>query len=339
MKRCAGMKILVLVPGRELPSTRLRLREPARCWEETGATCRFLPIPSGPMERWGALRLAAGSDVVVLQKKTSLNAWDLSQLRRANPKLVYDFDDAVMFHEIEHGEPLSGKHFGKFLRTVRSARHVVAGNGFLARFAADAGCDVTVLPTPVDPARYRPEAGAEGRGRGFVVGWLGVSQNQKYLLPLRESFRALRERFPLLTVKIVSEKFPVDLGVPMEKKIWRLEDEPADIASFDVGIMPLPDNLWAWGKCGYKLIQYLASGVPVVASPVGLNLDIVRDGWNGYFASTQKDWEARLGTILATPGAAREMGRQGTEDVAERYSLRAYAAAYIEVFRKTMSPR
>lgn len=334
-----SVKILVLVPQRELPSTRLRLREPALRWEETGATCRFVPIPSGPMERLGALRQAAGSDVVVLQKKTSLNPWDLFQLRRANPNLVFDFDDAVMFHEIEHGEPLSGKHFGKFLRTVRSARHVVAGNGFLARFAVDAGCDVTVLPTPVDPARYRPEAGVERREPGFVVGWLGVSQNQKYLLPLKESFRTLRERFPGLTVKIVSEKFPVDLGVPMERKIWRLEDEPADIASFDVGIMPLPDNLWAWGKCGYKLIQYLASGVPVVASPIGLNLDIVRDGWNGYFASTPGDWEERMGAILATPATAREMARHGTEDVAERYSLPAYAAAYLDVFRKTMSPR
>lgn len=324
------MKVHVLVPQRELPSTRLRFQEPSVLWEDMGVSCRFAPIPSGPLDRRRALRQAGESDVVVLQKKTSLKSWDLARLRRANPNIVFDFDDAVMFHELEHGELLSGRHFGKFLRTVRAARHAVAGNGFLARFAADAGCGVTVLPTPVDPSRYRSAAGS--RDPSFVIGWLGVSQNQKYLEPLRESFRALHGRFPRLTVKIVSEKFPVDLGVPTEKKVWRLEEEPGDIASFDVGIMPLPDNLWAWGKCGYKLIQYLASGVPVVASPVGLNLDIVREGWNGYFASTPEEWTDRLSLLLSSAGAAREMGRHGAEDVARRYSLRAYAEAYRNVF-------
>jgi glycosyltransferase involved in cell wall biosynthesis len=298
--------------------------------------CRFVPIPSGPLERWRALHQATESDVVVLQKKTSLHPWDLAQLRRANANLAFDFDDAVMFHEIEHGDSLSGKHFGKFLRTVRAARHVVAGNGFLARFARDAGCDVTVLPTPIDPGRYRIGTAVNVRKPGFVVGWLGVSQNQKYLLPLRGAFRALRQRFPHLTVKVVSEKFPVDLDVPMERKLWRLEDEPADIASFDVGIMPLPDNLWAWGKCGYKLIQYLASGVPVVASPVGLNLDIVREGRNGIFASEPEEWEARIGMLLADPEKAREMGRWGAEDAERRYSIRSYAEAYFDVFRETL---
>jgi len=327
--------VLVLVPRRELPSTRLRFREPSLHWDKTGAACRFVPIPSRPLERWKVLRQAAECDVVVLQKKTSLHPWDLSHLRRANPNLVFDFDDAVMFHELEHGDLLSAKHFGKFLRTVRAARHVVAGNAFLARFARDAGCDVTVLPTPVDPERYRNGTMADVRKPGFVIGWLGVSQNQKYLLPLRGAFRALRRRFPHLTVKVVSEKFPVDLDVPMERKLWRLEDEPADIASFDVGIMPLPDNLWAWGKCGYKLIQYLASGVPVVASPVGLNLDIVREERNGYFASIPEEWEARMGALLSTPDSAREMGLNGIEDVARKYSLQAYAAAYMRVFRET----
>ena len=331
---CAGVKICVFVSRRELPSSRLRFREPSRHWEAMGDACRFVPIPSGPLERWEALRQAAGSDVVVLQRKTSLHPWDLAQLRRANPNLVFDFDDAVMFHEIEHGGRLSGRYFGRFLRTIRIARHVVAGNGFLARFARDAGCDVTVLPTPVDPERYRNGTASVARTAGFVVGWLGVSQNQKYLLPLRESFIALRRRFPELTVKIVSEKFPVDLGVPMERKAWRLEDEPADIASFDVGIMPLPDNLWAWGKCGYRLIQYLASGVPVVASPVGLNLDIVREGWNGHFASTPEEWEAGIGALLSRPEAARAMGRNGELDAERSYSISAYAAAYLDVFRK-----
>jgi len=100
-----------------------------------------------------------------------------------------------------------------------------------------------------------------------------------------------------------------------------------------VGIMPLPDNLWAWGKCGYKLIQYLAAGVPVVASPVGLNLDIVREGWNGHFASAPEEWETRIASLLSSPGVAREMGERGKNDVGTRYSIRAYAGEYLRLLR------
>ena len=134
-------------------------------------------------------------------------------------------------------------------------------------------------------------------------------------------------------MKIVSEKFLFDPGIPVERKPWRLEDEPGDIASFDVGIMPLPDNLWAWGKWGYKLIQYLATGVPVVASPVGLNLDIMREGWNGHFASAPEEWEPRITSLLSTPGVAKEMGERGRIDVEQRYSVRAYAGEYLRLLR------
>lgn len=330
------MKILALIPRRELPSTRLRLREPAILWEEEKVVCRFVSIPSGPLGRSLVLRDASRHDAVILQKKTSLREWDLLQLVRANPNVVFDFDDAVMFHELEHGDPLSGKHFRKFLRTVHHAKAVVAGNHFLARFARDAGSDVTILPTPVDPDRYVPRAERESRPPGFVIGWLGVSQNQKYLKPLRNVFKRLYERFPFLSVKIVSEKFPVDLGVPTVQKPWNQESESRDIASFDVGIMPLPDNLWAWGKCGYKLIQYLASGVPVVASPVGLNLDIVREGWNGFLARDLPDWEDTLARLIQDPEMARDLGKRGIEDVRSRFSIRAYASAYLDLLRRVV---
>lgn len=332
------MKVLLLVASRELPSTRLRLREPSRIWEREGVECRFLNIPSGALGRWRVLRHVRDCDVVILQKKTSLRGWDLSQISRANPRIVFDFDDAVMFHEVEHGKVLSGKYFPRFLRTIGHARSVVAGNEFLARFARDAGCDVTVLPTPVDPNRYRRDSPPEAGGESPVIGWLGVSQNLKYLEPLKGVFRDLHARFPGLRIKIVSDRFPVDLGVPTERKLWKLSEEPGDIASFTVGIMPLPDTLWAWGKCGYKLLQYLASGVPVVASPIGLNLDIVQEGRNGYFASTPGEWAEKLSLLLSRSSLASEMGKRGQEDVERRYSLGAYAAAYLDVLAGTRAP-
>jgi len=97
--------------------------------------------------------------------------------------------------------------------------------------------------------------------------------------------------------------------------------------------MPLPENLWAWGKWGYKLIQFLTTGVPVVASPVGLNLDIVREWWNGHFASSPEDWSIHIASLLSTPGVAREMGERVRIDVEQRYSVRAYAGEYLRLLR------
>lgn len=327
------MKVLALVPRGELPSTRLRIVEPFALWEKEGVACRVEPLPPAPPARWAALRRASGWDVVVLQKKTSLPAFELAILRRSNPRLVYDVDDAVMFQEVGDGRPLHGRHFGRFLRTVGAARAVVAGNRFLARFAEAAGRPAAVLPTPVDVERYAPRQKKSGDRDGPVIGWIGLSHNQKYVEPLLPAVGRLRREIPGVRLRIVSDRLLLGPAEYIEWKPWSRDGEPGDVAGFDVGIMPLADNLWTWGKCGYKILQYMASGVPVVASPVGLNTDIVRDGENGFLAVTGEDWLAKLKRLLSSPGLAEEMGARGRSDAERRYSLKSYAGAYLDVVR------
>jgi glycosyltransferase involved in cell wall biosynthesis len=307
--------------------------EPSIYWEKEGALCRVEPVPAAPLARWAVFRSASEWDVVILQKKTSLSSVDLWLLQRSNPRILYDVDDAVMFQEMDSGRPLSGRHFQRFLRTVRASHTVVAGNRFLARIVEAAGRPVAILPTPVDPERYRPLQRRGISQRGPVVGWIGLSHNQKYLEPLLPVFGNLGKEFPGLRLRIVSDKLLLPPAEFIEWKPWTLDGEPEDIASFDVGIMPLADTLWTWGKCGYKIIQYFASGVPVVASPVGLNVDIVREGVNGFLAGTGEEWQQKLSTMLSSPVVAREMGERGRLEAESRYSVHSYAKAYLEILR------
>jgi glycosyltransferase involved in cell wall biosynthesis len=268
--------------------------------------------------------------VVVLQKKTSLHPLELFLIRHANPNLVFDFDDAVMFHELEHGKPLRAKSFAKFLRTVRACRAVVAGNEFLAGFARPICSEVHVLPTPIDTERYQPR-GPASRDGTFTVGWIGTPGGLVHLTALADVLRDMTRKAEGFCLKIVSSDF-IDLpGVEVVRKRWRLEEEITDLQTFDIGIMPLQDTLWTRGKCGYKILQYMGVGLPVVASPVGINTELVRHGETGFLAADAPTWRDALERLAADHTVRARMGTAGRARVLRHYSRTAYVAAYVSI--------
>lgn len=321
------LKLLILLTKRQPPSSRLRM---TACFDEFrkhDIKAIGIPIPSGLLGRLKLLREVAHHDVVIIQKKTSFNAIELKLLRRANPRLVFDMDDAVMFHELEHHQPLTGKNLIKFLRTINHCAAVVAGNRFLAGFA-EANCPrVKVLPTPVDMTRYRPKD-YDTSPDTVTVGWLGVSGNLHYLRRLAPVFQALAQEFPQFRLKIVSNEFIDIPGVPIIKERWSLEGELESLRSFDIGIMPLDDTLWARGKCGYKILQYFGVGVPAVVSPVGINTEFVKNGETGFLAISDEEWASALRRLITDPIARKVMGLAGLAVTHERYSSERYVAQY-----------
>jgi glycosyltransferase involved in cell wall biosynthesis len=332
------MRVLFLLSNRQPPSSRLRITCMVPALERAGWSCTVLPIPSDPVGRWRMIRSCTRHDVVVLQKKTSLHGPELRLMRQANPKLVFDFDDAVMFHELEHGKPLRVKSFVKFVRTVRACRAVVAGNEFLAGFARALCPDVHVLPTPIDTDRYLPRDWTD-RGSGVTVGWLGTPGGLPHVAALGEAFRAVAAEVPGFRLKIVSSQF-IDLpGVEVLQKRYRLEDEVADLQSFDVGIMPLRDSLWTRGKCGFKILQYMGVAVPVVASPVGINAELVVPDETGYLARDVAGWREALRRLAGAPDRRARMGRAGRARLLERYGQAAYTDRYRQILADTAAPR
>jgi glycosyltransferase involved in cell wall biosynthesis len=203
---------------------------------------------------------------------------------------------------------------------IRGASAVIAGNEYLARYAREANSNVTLIPTVVDVARYLPCTRKRGHDGRLVVGWIGSPSSAGYLLERIEALRRFCRNASARLVLVGSG--PIELpGVPVEVRSWREDAEVAEIQRFDIGIMPIPDTPWARGKCGFKLIQYMACGVPVVASPVGANVRIVDDGQNGFLAGTDDQWVAALSTLAASSLRRQQFGMAGREKVVRRYSL------------------
>jgi glycosyltransferase involved in cell wall biosynthesis len=327
------MRALCVVEHGNAPSTRLRLRECLDHYARLGVEATVLTTRRSSMI--GQLKIieqARRHDVVLLFKTLGFTPLELRLLRRANPRIIFDFDDAVMFREQKHRRPLGGKNFRKFLRTVKHCAAVVAGNDFLACFAQASGRRAVVLPTSIDLTKYQLKQ--HSNGLGLTIGWLGLSDGLPYLRHIQPALKRLTQRFPGLRLKVISDK-PLQLeGVVVENEPWRLETEQANLSSFDIGIMPLWDSVWTRGKCGYKILQYMGVGTAVVASDVGVNNEIIRSGENGFLARTEEEWVSTIGSLIENAEQRKTFGLRGRELVEARYSLDAFTQGYFKLMRE-----
>jgi glycosyltransferase involved in cell wall biosynthesis len=235
------------------------------------------------------------------------------------PYLV-DYDDAI-FHRYDHSSSALLRFVlgRKIDRVMAGATMVTAGNDYLASRAKAAGARrVMILPTVVDVRRYQTKQVCETTP--FTIGWIGSPTTVRYLQMLRESLSSLggKREIRLVVIGAAMEPLP---GIPVETLDWSEATEAELIRQFDVGVMPLFDELWERGKCGYKLIQYMACGLPVVASPVGVNREIVRHGVDGYLAASGQEWEKALMQLIDHPQLREEMGQMGRNKVEQHYSL------------------
>lgn len=262
-------------------------------------------------------------DLVWLEKELFpyLPAWELGCLHLLGAPYVVEYDDAT-FHSYDlHMNPVVRAWLGnKIKKIMGSAALVIAGNDYLADYARSAAARrIEILPTVVDTDRYLP---VETRppDQEFVIGWIGSPSTAKYLELVEGPLRQLSENnnVRLVTVGVNSPDFS---GVKMTSRQWSEQSEVEEIQAFDIGIMPLADSPWERGKCGYKLIQYMACGVPVVASPVGVNRQIVDHGVNGFLASTPDEWLQAFSTMIADRQLAARMGAAARCKAVESYSL------------------
>lgn len=332
--------ILVIGLGAAKPSTRLRMLPLADALRTRGQVVTIMEVPKSLAGRLQLLKTASDHDVVLLQKKLFPPAF-VALLRRANPRLVFDIDDAVMFHELERGQPVTGQYFRRFVSISAASRAVVAGNPFVADFARAArrtdDCGrVVVLPTPIDTVRL-PAKQAGGDSDGFVVGWIGTKGNLHQLLPLANALRDVQARVPGFRLRIVADAMPEIPGLRIEFKPWRADDEITDLQGFDVGVMPLGDSLWNRGKGGYKLLQYMAAGLPAIASPVGINATIVCHGDNGFLAANEEEWRNILLTLAADSGLRHRIGQAARVSVEKEYALAVYLERYVTLIEDCLT--
>ncbi|HJT81236.1 MAG TPA: glycosyltransferase family 4 protein [Chthoniobacterales bacterium] len=326
------MKVLcVIEPGRA-PSTRLRLGDCVTRYRQAGIEVTTISARRSSLrERLRLVREAGRHDVVVLFKTIGFSALDLYRLHRRNPRIIFDYDDAVMFREQKYGRAIRVREFEKFVRTIEHCSAVVAGNAFLARFAEACGKPTTILPTPVDVGKY---AVRDSEPNDLTIGWVGLSDGFVYLRHIQPALQELTKLFPGLKLQVISDKpFQLD-GVNVDDQEWKLEREQTNLSRFTIGIMPLTDTLWTRGKCGYKILQYMAAGIPSVASAVGANIDIVTHGENGFLARTNEDWVRMIATLADDAVLRKKFALKGRQLVENSYSLGQFSERYIRLMRE-----
>jgi glycosyltransferase involved in cell wall biosynthesis len=249
--------------------------------------------------------------------------------------IIYDFDDAVYLPNTSDANKMIGflKRPAKIAEVLRLSTEVIAGNSHLGDYARRYSTHVNVIPTCVDTDVWKPAADGPRNGPP-VIGWIGTPTTTPYLMGLLDVFAALAKDHDFV-LRVSGSVAPVAMpGVRVENEPWSLQKETVLFNTCDIGVYPLPNDEWTLGKCGFKAIQFMACGVPVVASPVGVNNDIVEDGVSGLLANTEAEWRDRLRMLITDAGLRRRIGAAGRSRIEAKYSLRANAPAVVSVFEK-----
>ena len=296
-----------------------------------GGKVARLSVLKSYVARLGFMLRAGRFDAVWVEKEMLpwVPAWLELGLFPAKVPLIADYDDAVFHRYDQHRLALVRGLLGRKIdRIMQRADLVIAGNEYLASRARSAGASrVEILPTVVDMARYgvtTPESGGE---QFPTIGWIGSPSTAHFLHLIAPALHEVVAR-KLAQVVAVGANAGQLSNLPITVLPWTEATEVNDIQRFDIGIMPLPDAPFERGKCGYKLIQYMACGKPVVASPVGVNNTIVRDGVDGFLASTDQEWVIALTRLIADSGLRQRMGHAGRLRIENEFSLQKAAPRF-----------
>jgi glycosyltransferase involved in cell wall biosynthesis len=293
-------------------------------------TLELRPMPSGWLGRVRLFRSLHGANVI-LQRRL-LPGWQLFLLRRAARTLIFDFDDAVFLRDSYSAKGLH--HAGRLRRfsaTMRACDAVAAGNAFLADEARrhTTAARVEIIPTCVDSQLYPVSEPTRTADAQLV--WVGSSSTLQGLRAVAPLLETIGREVAGVRLKLICDRFFEPRDLPVIACPWTASNEAADIAAADIGIAHVPDDLWSRGKCGLKVLQYMAAGLPVVANPVGVHREMVRHGETGFLAETPAEWVAAIRRLAHDPDLRRRLGRMGRAVLEARYSVAAGAECWLDL--------
>lgn len=344
------MRVLYFTDGPLSPGSRFRCLQFFPWLERHGISCdvefaydeRYNDVHDKPwaplykargrLARARRLLVRRGHDLLFLHKTTMAVTGlpELLQGWRSTPS-IFDFDDAIHLGPAGAPSPMRER---TFRQAVKAATHVIAGNTHLASLTG-AVEKTSVIPTVVDTERYVPAP--HRRANGLVVGWMGTASNFPYLRNVIPSVLRALEQLPRARLRIVSNGvLPEYRANPLvEQWRWSAEGELRALQSFDLGLMPLPDTEQTRGKCGFKMLQYMSCGVPVLASAVGANVSLYEGSGAGGLVRCEDDWAARLLELgRLSPERRTHLGRAGRAHVEAKYSVAAVIGQYVALFER-----
>jgi glycosyltransferase involved in cell wall biosynthesis len=359
---CPPLNLLFLIPypPGKAPSQRFRFEQYLGLLREQGVRCELRPfwteagwrvlyvkgrypeklwaLLHGFLRRWALMWRLGRYDRVFVHREAApigppLFEWIAAKWWKK--PLIYDFDDAIWLPNTSAvNRPAAGlKNHGKVRRICRWATRISAGNAWLADYARQHNPYVAIVPTTID-TRYHDYRIREARppNRRPVIGWTGTHSTARYLHLLAPVLADLARNFDFEFLVISNQ--PPDTALPnLVFEAWDGHREIDQLARIDIGVMPLEDNEWEKGKCGFKILQYMALGIAAVASPVGVNTEIIKSGINGYLCADAAGWKTALGDLLRDAGRRKMLGDAGRRTVEARYSVASNQRNFLELFR------
>jgi glycosyltransferase involved in cell wall biosynthesis len=264
--------------------------------------------------------------------------WIERRLAATGKPIVFEFDDAIyLTHTAQANRRWSALKFaGKTAEICRLAARVVVGNRYLAEYARPHNPAVDVVPTTIDTVAYEPGP-PRPNPSPVVLGWSGSGTTLAHLRTLDPVLRRVAERASVRLHVLGGSEYLLP-GVDVRARAWSPDAELPELRAFDIGLMPLPDEEWARGKCALKALQYMALGIPTVTAPVGVNGEIIRDGDNGFLAAGPEEWERKLLALIADPALRERVGRAGRATVEAEYSAACQGPRVADIVRSVLTP-
>jgi glycosyltransferase involved in cell wall biosynthesis len=284
---------------------------------------------------------ALRADAVLVHREAALVGpavleWTIARVLRR--PLLFDLDDAIW---VPYASPTYGALLSRLAKlpqktdtTLRVASHVIAGNPYVADYARRLTSRVTVIPTVVDTEQFKP---AHPGNPVPVIGWIGTHSSAPFLKLVMPALRRLAQQQPFV-LRLIGGSVDTG-GIPTEVRAWSLATEVSDFQSLDIGLYPLTQDAWSLGKSGFKAVQYMACGKPVVASPVGVTRDMIRNGDNGFLVDSDDAWYEALRALIADAGLRARLGAAGRADAQAQWSLAIHAPRFVEIVSRAINER
>lgn len=364
----ASKRILFIVQHRfnRSPGQRYRCEQYINALTENGFQCTYSPIIvneaedkalyqsrslfskaliffSAALRRLRDLVRAHRYDVVFIYREAFMtgSVFFEKALKRSGAALVYDFDDAIWLPDVsEVNKGLAWlKRPSKTADIARLADLVIVGNSYLAKYAGQFNANTVVFPSTIDLNYYKLRTGPRpffGNGQ-IVIGWSGSHTTIKHFETILPAFEELRKRYGNKVHFVVyGDPHYRNNELGIESLAWSPETEVPVISSFDIGVMPLPDNEWTQGKCAMKGLQYMGLGVATVMAPVGMNKDVVENGRNGYLAGPTEEWIEKLSLLIENETLRKSLGVEGRKTIEQKFSAQALAPYYVELINSVI---
>lgn len=287
------------------------------------------------LRRWGLVFRLKKADYVFVHREVAhigppIFEWLMAKVLRI--KYIYDFDDATWLPNYSETNARFNrlKAYWKVKYCIKWAHKVTAGNDYLANYAKKFNQNVEVVPTTIDLENHHTEKTDQNR-KPLVIGWTGSHTTMRYLDFIVPIIEQLEQKFDF-EFHVISNEAPQYKLKSLKFIKWNKTSEIKDLARLHIGIMPLEEDIWSKGKCGFKALQYMALKIPTVASPVGVNSTIITDEENGFLCTTPEEWEKVLTQLLQNQSLRQTIGEKGFKTIEDRYSVKANWPKYLGLF-------